>query len=126
MLQVMKREAKITEALLRVRSPRFPRIFPRPKHPTNCSYLVLTFDFPPFGNERPRLTDDGGYASQESKAGLAVGKLRSHATKEVSELAKDVVRQWKTEVDKEKKKAGTAKASAQSSTPKPAAGAFVS
>ncbi|EIM84851.1 transcription elongation factor [Stereum hirsutum FP-91666 SS1] len=58
-LQVLKKEAKITEAILR-----------------------------------------------ESKAGLAVGKLRSHATKEVSELAKEVVRQWKTEVDKEKKAAG--------------------
>jgi hypothetical protein len=46
-------------------------------------------------------------ASQESKAGLAVGKLRSHAAKEVSELAKEIVRMWKTAVDKEKQAAGT-------------------
>ncbi|KAF8261614.1 transcription elongation factor [Lactarius quietus] len=59
-LQVMKKEAKITEAVLR-----------------------------------------------ESKAGLAVGKLRSHAAKEVSELAKEIVRMWKTAVDKEKHAAGT-------------------
>jgi transcription elongation factor S-II len=44
---------------------------------------------------------------QESKAGLAVGKLRSHAAKEVSELAKEIVRMWKTAVDKEKQAAGT-------------------
>jgi len=60
-LQVLKKEAKITEAVLR-----------------------------------------------ESKAGLAVGKLRSHAAKEVSELAKEIVRAWKTAVDKEKQAAGTA------------------
>jgi transcription elongation factor S-II len=44
---------------------------------------------------------------QESKAGLAVGKLRSHAAKDVSELAKEIVRAWKTAVDKEKHAAGT-------------------
>jgi len=44
---------------------------------------------------------------QESKAGLAVGKLRSHAAKDVSELAKEIVRAWKTAVDKEKQAAGT-------------------
>jgi len=60
-LQVLKKEAKITEAVLR-----------------------------------------------ESKAGLAVGKLRSHAVKDVSELAKEIVRAWKTVVDKEKQAAGTA------------------
>ena len=43
---------------------------------------------------------------QESKAGLAVGKLRSHAAKDVSELAKEIVRLWKTVVDKEKHAAG--------------------
>jgi len=59
-LQVLKKEAKITEAVLR-----------------------------------------------ESKAGLAVGKLRSHAAKDVSELAKEIVRTWKTVVDKEKQAAGT-------------------
>ncbi|KAI0247005.1 transcription elongation factor [Lactifluus subvellereus] len=64
-LQVLKKEAKITEAVLR-----------------------------------------------ESKAGLAVGKLRSHAAKDVSELAKEIVRMWKTAVDKEKQAAGTASKSA--------------
>jgi len=59
-LQVLKKEAKITEAVLR-----------------------------------------------ESKAGLAVGKLRSHASKDVSELAKEIVRTWKTAVDKEKQASGT-------------------
>ncbi|TFY82027.1 hypothetical protein EWM64_g1991 [Hericium alpestre] len=44
---------------------------------------------------------------RESKAGLAVGKLRSHSAKEVSDLAKEVVKKWKTEVDKEKHAAGT-------------------
>lgn len=43
---------------------------------------------------------------QESKAGLAVGKLRSHASKQVSELAKEIVKKWKTEVEREKAAAG--------------------
>jgi len=72
-LQVLKKEAKITEAVLR-----------------------------------------------ESKAGLAVGKLRSHAAKDVSELAKEIVRAWKTAVDKEKHAAGThSKGTAKSSAPAP-------
>jgi transcription elongation factor S-II len=72
-LQVLKKEAKITEAVLR-----------------------------------------------ESKAGLAVGKLRSHAAKDVSELAKEIVRAWKTAVDKEKQAAGThSKGAAKSSAPAP-------
>jgi transcription elongation factor S-II len=33
--------------------------------------------------------------------------LRSHAAKDVSELAKEIVRAWKTAVDKEKQAAGT-------------------
>ena len=45
-----------------------------------------------------------------------MGKLRSHATKDVSELAKEVVRQWKTEVDKEKKASG-AKSPSQNGKP---------
>jgi len=72
-LQVLKKEAKITEAVLR-----------------------------------------------ESKAGLAVGKLRSHASKDVSELAKEIVRAWKTAVDKEKQAAGTG-ASSKGAAAKPAA-----
>ncbi|TFK38327.1 transcription elongation factor [Crucibulum laeve] len=43
---------------------------------------------------------------RESKAGLAVGKLRTHTTKEVSELAKEIVKKWKTAVDKEKARTG--------------------
>lgn len=39
---------------------------------------------------------------QESKAGLAVGKLRAHSSKEVADLAKEVVKKWKTEVEKAK------------------------
>ncbi|KAJ7640361.1 transcription factor S-II, central domain-containing protein [Mycena polygramma] len=39
---------------------------------------------------------------RESKAGLAVGKLRTHASKEVSDLAKELVKQWKAEVDQAK------------------------
>ncbi|KAJ7186980.1 transcription elongation factor [Mycena filopes] len=39
---------------------------------------------------------------RESKAGLAVGKLRTHPSKDVSDMAKEVVKQWKAEVDKAK------------------------
>jgi transcription elongation factor S-II len=40
--------------------------------------------------------------SQESKAGLAVGKLRQHASKDVADLAKDLVKKWKSEIDRAK------------------------
>lgn len=40
---------------------------------------------------------------------MAVGKLRSHADKQVSELAKEVVKKWKTEVDKSKRTTEVAK-----------------
>ncbi|KAI0668258.1 transcription elongation factor [Trametes maxima] len=43
---------------------------------------------------------------RESKAGLAVGKLRQHASKPVADLAKEIVRKWKTEVEREKAAAG--------------------
>ncbi|EPQ53091.1 transcription elongation factor [Gloeophyllum trabeum ATCC 11539] len=39
---------------------------------------------------------------RESKAGLAVGKLRSHGNKDVSDLAKEVVKKWKQAVEREK------------------------
>ncbi|KAF8476451.1 transcription elongation factor [Russula ochroleuca] len=79
-LQVLKKEAKITEAVLR-----------------------------------------------ESKAGLAVGKLRSHAAKDVSELAKEIVRAWKTAVDKEKHAAGThSKGAAKPAAPPPRKASTVS
>ncbi|KAH8105188.1 transcription elongation factor [Cristinia sonorae] len=74
-LQTLKKEAKITEAILR-----------------------------------------------ESKAGLAVGKLRTHANKNVSELAKEIVKMWKTAVEKEKQSGGGSKG-APSSASTPAAAA---
>ncbi|KZV60100.1 transcription elongation factor [Peniophora sp. CONT] len=52
---------------------------------------------------------------RESKAGLAVGKLRSHANGAVSSLAKEIVKQWKDAVAKDKGKGGA------SSAPKPTA-----
>jgi len=45
---------------------------------------------------------------RESKAGLAVGKLRTHASKDVSDLAKEIVKQWKTEVERAKAAQGSA------------------
>ncbi|KAF7986887.1 hypothetical protein HWV62_12642 [Athelia sp. TMB] len=61
---------------------------------------------------------------RESKAGLAVGKLRAHSSKEVADLAKEVVKKWKTEVEKAKggAKGPTGKAPSRkpSMTPAPA------
>ncbi|KAJ7237276.1 hypothetical protein B0H12DRAFT_1026347, partial [Mycena haematopus] len=45
---------------------------------------------------------------RESKAGLAVGKLRIHASKDVSDLAKEIVKQWRNEVENAKAAAGGA------------------
>jgi len=39
---------------------------------------------------------------RESKAGLAVGKLRTAQSKSVADFAKEIVKLWKTEVDKAK------------------------
>lgn len=39
---------------------------------------------------------------RESKAGLAIGKLRIHSSKEVADLAKELVKKWKAEVEKAK------------------------
>ncbi|KAK0200286.1 transcription elongation factor S-II [Desarmillaria ectypa] len=39
---------------------------------------------------------------RESRVGLAVGKLRTHASKSISDLAKDIVRKWKNDVEKAK------------------------
>jgi len=39
---------------------------------------------------------------RESKAGLAVGKLRTSLSKGVADVAKEIVKQWKTEVDRAK------------------------
>ena len=46
---------------------------------------------------------------QESKAGLAVGKLRTHSQKAVSDLAKEIVKEWKAEVERAKNKAAPLK-----------------
>jgi len=46
---------------------------------------------------------------RESKAGLAVGKLRTHANKGVSDLAKEIVKEWKAEVERAKSKAAPVK-----------------
>ncbi|KIP07884.1 hypothetical protein PHLGIDRAFT_35252 [Phlebiopsis gigantea 11061_1 CR5-6] len=43
---------------------------------------------------------------RESKAGLAVGKLRSHASRVVSDLAKEIVKKWKQQVEHEKQTGG--------------------
>ncbi|PSR77744.1 hypothetical protein PHLCEN_2v7728 [Hermanssonia centrifuga] len=57
---------------------------------------------------------------RESKAGLAVGKLRTHASKPVSELAKEVVKKWKQLVELEKQNNATNKPTpAGSSKPLP-------
>ncbi|KAK2459419.1 hypothetical protein APHAL10511_008558 [Amanita phalloides] len=45
---------------------------------------------------------------RESKIGLAVGKLRTHSAKDVSDLAKEIVKKWKHSVDKEKQFQATA------------------
>ncbi|KAG8702455.1 RNA polymerase II elongation factor [Ceratobasidium sp. 394] len=40
---------------------------------------------------------------RETKAGLAIGKLRTHARKEIADLAKELVKKWKEAVEAEKK-----------------------
>ena len=45
---------------------------------------------------------------QESKIGIAVGKLRSNSSKEVADFAKDLVKRWKTEVERQKQGGGAA------------------
>ncbi|KAF4622269.1 hypothetical protein D9613_009228 [Agrocybe pediades] len=64
------------------------------------------------GNEQDILSILGGLKTKqvtetilrESKIGLAVGKLRTHNSKPVSDLAKEIVKQWKTAVEKAKAK----------------------
>ncbi|KAG6852396.1 hypothetical protein C0991_012400, partial [Blastosporella zonata] len=48
---------------------------------------------------------------RESKAGLAVGKLRQHASKDVADTAKEIVKKWKTQVEKAKSANGKVQAS---------------
>ncbi|KAF5343526.1 hypothetical protein D9758_012969 [Tetrapyrgos nigripes] len=42
---------------------------------------------------------------QESKAGLAIGKLRQHFSEEVADAAKDLVKKWKNELELKAKQA---------------------
>lgn len=58
---------------------------------------------------------------RESKVGLAVGKLRSHASKDVSDFAKDLVKVWKTEVERQKQSNGGGNAKAANAKEKPLA-----
>lgn len=53
--------------------------------------------------QQPRITEA---ILRESKAGLAVGKLRTNSSKAISELAKEIVKKWKNEVEREKQKDG--------------------
>lgn len=79
-MKTLKQDFTVTEAILRVGVAR-PNFFSNP-------YLTR---------------------SQESKAGLAVGKLRQHASKEVADFAKDLVKKWKSQVEKDKLSAGGGK-----------------
>lgn len=59
---------------------------------------------------------------RESKAGLAVGKLRTNDAKEVSDLAKEIVKKWKNEVERAKGGSGsktTANAKSTAASRKP-------
>lgn len=63
---------------------------------------------------------------RESKAGLAVGKLRTHDVKEISDLAKEIVKKWKNEVERAKGGSGsksTANAKTTGAPRKPVASA---
>lgn len=44
---------------------------------------------------------------RETKAGLAIGKLRSHSRKEIADLAKELVKKWKEAVEAGKKAKAT-------------------
>ena len=96
-LSSLKKQPNINEAVLRVSHP------------------------PPSFQCHPQLT--ASYPTQESKAGLAVGKLRSHTDKRVSETAKDIVKKWKNDVEKAKRTTGSAAEHHSPSTSKP--GAYV-
>ncbi|KAI0689180.1 hypothetical protein BC835DRAFT_1418738 [Cytidiella melzeri] len=54
---------------------------------------------------------------RESKAGLAAGKLRSHASKQVADQAKDLVKKWKQTVEQAKLQNGKGSASSGASKP---------
>jgi transcription elongation factor S-II len=50
---------------------------------------------------------DTVHTDKETKVGLTVGRLRSNESPEVSELAKEIVKKWKSDVDDEKKRKST-------------------
>ena len=54
---------------------------------------------------------------RETKAGLAIGKLRSHQRKEVADLAKELVKKWKEAVEAGKKAKSTGGTTAPAPTP---------
>ncbi|KAH8114268.1 transcription elongation factor [Phellopilus nigrolimitatus] len=56
---------------------------------------------------------------RESKVGLAVGKLRSNSAKEVADLAKELVKKWKNEVERQKQGGGAKGPSSTSAKPAP-------
>lgn len=58
---------------------------------------------------------------RETKAGLAVGKLRNHSRKEIADLAKDLVKKWKEAVEAGKKAKASASAPAPVDAAKPPA-----
>ena len=97
---ILKKDVVVTEASIRVST------FARP--------LIYPFHHQSFG-PRPSSIPPVPLI-QESKIGLAVGKLRNHGVKEVADLAKEVVKKWKTEVDRAKAGAGHGHHHAGSST----------
>ncbi|KAG8740232.1 RNA polymerase II elongation factor [Ceratobasidium sp. 414] len=54
---------------------------------------------------------------RETKAGLAIGKLRSHPRKEIADLAKELVKKWKEAVEAGKKAKVTAAPAADPAKP---------
>ncbi|CAG7854774.1 Transcription elongation factor S-II AltName: Full=TFIIS [Serendipita indica DSM 11827] len=56
---------------------------------------------------------------RDTKVGLTVGRLRQHESTEVSDLAKEIVKRWKSEVDEEKKRKVSALTAAASTSKKP-------
>lgn len=49
------------------------------------------------------------FGHQATKVGVTVGKLRTHADKKVAEQAKELVKAWKAEVDRQRKSGSAAK-----------------
>jgi hypothetical protein len=66
----------------------------------NCSRYVIGMD----NNERKTHEGNADVWYQISKAGLAVGKLRSNAAPGVSSLAREIVKAWKDIIEENKRK----------------------